>query len=123
MTEQLGTLYSFACPVCGRVRSLSPSASRAIVSGASSGECRPGVGCRTAIVRQEQFRRDWLTWAGVDELEIRRSGGALAYVAEHGLPGPLVDLAGIMPQNVTLVDRRKGTGRPTRGFLIVGSAA
>jgi hypothetical protein len=86
-------LHSFACPVCGAYRSLSPRALRLVETGVRSGECRTGEGCRAALDRAERYRRYWLKLAGVDEMRILRAGGAVAYVVEFGLPEVLHDIA------------------------------
>jgi hypothetical protein len=83
----------FACPVCGRLREISPRALKLVERGARSGVCRSGEGCRGKVTVEERMRRFWLHLAGVDELTIRREGGALAYVASHGLPDVLGEMA------------------------------
>jgi hypothetical protein len=105
-------LQPFACPVCGRIRQLSPAAANAIGRGAQSGECAPGVGCRTAIDQPERYRRFWLIWAGVTELELRTAGGSIAYVLEFGLPAQLWALAGILPPEAIDADQPL-SGEPT----------
>lgn len=89
----LAVVFQFACPVCGAFRQVSPRALRLIESGSRTGECRTGEGCRAALDDGERLRRFWLKLAGVDEMQIRRAGGALAYVAEFGLPEVLADMA------------------------------
>jgi hypothetical protein len=89
----VGVLQHFACPVCGRSREISPRALRLVVAGVRTGECRTGEGCRAALDDAERLRRFWLKLAGVDEMTIRRAGGAMAYVAEFGLPDVLRDMA------------------------------
>jgi hypothetical protein len=89
-------LHSFACPICGRLREISPRALKAVTRGERSGECRSGEGCRSAVTVAEKNRRWWLARAGVDELAIRRSGGARRYVLEHGLPADLLAMGRAM---------------------------
>lgn len=85
--------HPFACPVCGQVRSVSTRALRLIETSVRTGECRTGEGCRAALDGQERNRRWWLLMAGVDEMLIRRAGGACAYVDAFGLPIVLADMA------------------------------
>ena len=107
---ELDALHSFACPVCGRIRPLSPSASRAIVSGTRTGECRSGVGCRSALDDRERLLRFWLVDAAqIDERDVRRCGGAAGYVLEHGLPDLLADLADVLPADCEAVEDPHGS--------------
>lgn len=122
MTVELEQLQHFACPVCGRVRPLSRAAAGAVVRGATSGECPPGHGCRAGLDRPEHYRRFWLRFAGVDELEIRRAGGAREYVRTHGLPDQLHALADVMPADAERQIRPRAN-RPTRGPVVLDAAA
>lgn len=110
-----GRLQPFACPVCGRIRPLSPTAAKAVERGIRTGECQTGSGCRVALSDDERLARFWLIEAaGVDERDVRRAGSAADYVLEHGLPDVLRSLADVLPAG-DLIDRRGGAGRPTRG--------
>lgn len=81
-----GKLHQFACPVCGQVREISMRALREISQGARSGECHQGSGCRT-VTRTEKFKRWWLVEiCGIPDQQVRRAGGAAAYVLEFGMP-------------------------------------
>lgn len=80
------------CPACGRRREISARVVRAIASGKRDGVCPPGEGCRKAIDEDERMRRWWLDHAGVDRGAMLHAGGALEYVALHGLPDPLRSL-------------------------------
>lgn len=97
-----GPVVDFACPVCGRIRPIAERGARRIRKGETSGECRPGEGCRARVTVDERYRRFWLKTAGVTELEIRRAGGAVPYVLEFGLPAELAALAGILPHDAEL---------------------
>lgn len=111
----LERLQPFACPVCGRIRPLTPTAARSVARGDRLGECIHGTGCRTALDKHERLARFWLIEAaGVDERDVRRAGSAADYVLEHGLPDVLRSLADVLPTG-DLIDRRGGAGRPTRG--------
>lgn len=78
--------HPFACPVCGRVRDVSARAFREINQGARTGECHQGSGCR-AVTRAERFKRWWLVEiCCVPDDQVRRAGGAAAYVLEFGMP-------------------------------------
>ena len=111
-------MEQFACPVCGRIRQLSPYAAKAIARGTWTGRCRDGEGCRVALDEAERFRRWWLhDVAGIDEVSIARSGGAGGYVVAHGLPEMLHALAGVLPRDVPLVTNPRSTShrdRPSR---------
>lgn len=93
-------LQPFACPVCGRVRQIGRMALHAIHVAASSGECRPGEGCRQRLTEAERHRRFWLLQAGVTELELRRAGGAVPFVLEFGLPPMLAEISHSFPAEV-----------------------
>lgn len=79
-------LHDFACPVCGRVREISARAFREIGQGARTGECRFGDGCRARLSNRERLRRWWLNLCGIDDITIRRAGGAVPFVLEFGMP-------------------------------------
>jgi hypothetical protein len=93
MTATVATFYGFCCPVCGALRDVSPRALRLIAAGVRTGECKTGEGCRVALDGRERNRRWWLLMAGVDEMLIRRAGGAVAYVDAFGLPSELAEMA------------------------------
>lgn len=88
-TPTTSGLHPFACPNCGREREISDRALRAIRAGERDGVCKRGEGCRARLSENEKLRRWWLEWAGVPRADIDRAGGAIAYVARHGLPYPL----------------------------------